>query len=261
MASIQELLGQALSISRGQAPTAQGTTAPADLIKQLQALMQPAARLAETSTSGGRHDPYMGSVSNDMQTGSRRMVLPPSRGRDEFAADAVPPMGAGVSLDNLDPTQLIDQILMLQSGPVSHKADTPVGDIARTKKGNMSQNIGQKALNKVKREGAMSDRNIPTGMSDYDVGETTESNVGPQEPISTESELMAIMDALGIEQAPSFNGPSDNEIDQVIQKAQSGTPLDYRDKGIMMWLREEGLEPNDPRIPMIDQIMQQMNIE
>lgn len=182
-----------------------GVVAPAagggDLIKQLQALMSGIG--TGGATSFGRHDPYMGSVSNDMQSGGRRMMIPPSRGRDmlnrkEMYQDgkggALRPevqLGEGVPLDSLDPNQLVDAILMLQSGPVSPTATTDINSIERTKSGNMAQNDTQKALNRAKSSRGknvpvMSDRNVPLGMDDYDL------NQG-----SDEAELDAVSNSMG----------------------------------------------------------------
>jgi hypothetical protein len=178
------------SVTKGLTPELAallGDPAMDDFIKKL-------TKANEAYRTGGRHDPEMGAVSTNMQTGERRMVLPPSKGRKDLTseqmyqgrpkknkrqnalAQSLAEQEMTFQSTNEEPLPLRPEAQMGPGVPIPGMnevlgAERAPEAIVRAQSvpGNARPDAMRTMMRKVEEKGLITPRNVPLGMPDYDL--------------------------------------------------------------------------------------------
>jgi hypothetical protein len=188
-----------------QGPTADLSAVTSGLTPELAALLgdpkmdqfiKDLTKAHRAYSTGGRHDPEMGAISTNMQTGERRMVLPPSKGRKDLTNEQMyqgrpkknkrgNALTQSLAEQELtyqstvdDPQQLRPEAQMGPGVPIPPESEVlgrdRMGEAiirAQAVPGAGRTDSQRKLMRNIDEKRLVTPRNVPLGMEDYDLNQ------------------------------------------------------------------------------------------
>lgn len=223
---------------------------------QFETFLKSLAKAHKSYNSSGRHDSNMAAVSNNMQTGERRAMIPPSAGRKELTNKQMyagrPKAKKGGNA--LDAMSLAEQEMTYESTPENPQALRPEamlgpgvpipGEGEVLGKGREAEAMlraqaipsagrsdsTSKMLGGLKERGLVSPRNVPLGMPDYDLNQGQGGEIPGVETTAGEAALLGDMQGM-VETMEAGGRPPDNSaalVTQFLKKYGKEHPLYQR---------------------------------